>query len=112
MDTVFCIGCLEEALRCYGKSEIFNTDRGSQFTATTFTGVLERAGIRISMDLPAPSKARQAGGRGRALDNIFVERLWRSLKYENIYLKGYAGMGELTRGLGEYFGFYNAERPH
>ncbi len=101
MDADFCVDCLEEALRCHGKPEIFNSDQGSQFTSAVFTGVLEREKIRISMD-----------GRGRALDNIFVERLWRSLKYEEIYLKGYADMAELTLGLIEYFAFYNGERPH
>jgi len=101
MDADFCVDCLEEALRCHGKPEIFNSDQGSQFTSAVFTGVLEREKIRISMD-----------GRGRALDNIFVERLWRSLKYEDIYLKGYVDMAELTLGLIEYFAFYNGERPH
>ncbi len=101
MDAGFCVDCLEETLRCHGKPEIFNSDQGSQFTSAVFTGVLEREKIRISMD-----------GRGRALDNIFVERLWRSLKYEDIYLKGYADMAELTLGLIEYFAFYNGERPH
>jgi putative transposase len=101
MDALFCIDCLEDALRTYGKPDIFNSDQGSQFTSTAFTGVLERDEIRISMD-----------GRGRALDNIFVERLWRTVKYEDIYLKGYADMGELTLGLTEYFSFYNRERPH
>ena len=101
MEVTFCVDCLEEALRTHGKPEIFNTDQGAQFTSTAFTGVLKREGIAISMD-----------GRGRALDNIFVERLWRSFKYEDIYLKGYAGMGELTLGLTQYFVFYNAERAH
>ena len=109
MDTLFCVDCLEEALRLHGKPEIFNSDQGSQFTSTVFTDVLKREEIRISRD-----------GRGRALDNIpstalragFVERLWRSLKHEDVYLKGYANMGELMRGLTEYFAFYNGERPH
>ncbi|MDP5211348.1 IS3 family transposase, partial [Microbulbifer sp. 2205BS26-8] len=101
MDTVFCVDCLEDALREYGKPEIFNSDQGSQFTSHAFTDVLKREGVLISMD-----------GRGRALDNIFVERLWRSVKYEDIYLKGYATMGELTIGLTQYFSFYNTERPH
>ena len=79
MDASFCVSALEEALARFGKPEIFNTDQGSQFTSLAFTGVLERAGIRISMD-----------GRGRWMDNVFIERLWRSLKYEDIYLKGYA----------------------
>jgi len=101
MEVTFCLDCLEEALGRYGKPEIFNTDQGAQFTSTAFTGILQREGITISMD-----------GRGRALDNIFVERLWRSLKYEDIYLRGYAAMGELTLGLTAYFEFYNTERPH
>lgn len=93
--------CLEDALRSHGKPEIFNSDQGSQFTSDAFTGVLLDAGIAISMD-----------GPGRALDNIFVERLWRSVKYEDIYLKGYATVPELLLGLTEYFALYNAERPH
>jgi len=101
MEAVFCVDCLEEAIRLHGKPEIFNSDQGSQFTSEAFTGVLKREGIRISMD-----------GRGRAFDNIFVERLWRSVKHEDVYLKGYATMGELTIGLAEYFAFYNGERPH
>ena len=101
MDTLFCIDCLEEVMRLHGKPEIFNSDQGSQFTSEAFTGVLKRENIVISMD-----------GRGRAYDNIFVERLWRSVKYEDVYLKGYATMGELTVGLSAYFAFYNAERPH
>lgn len=101
MDTVFCVDCLEEALRQYGKPEIFNTDQGSQFTSKVFTSVLLRENIRISMD-----------GRGRALDNIFVERLWRNLKYEDIYLNGYSDMRELLAGLKIYFVFYNEERKH
>jgi len=96
-----CVDCLEDALRRWDKPSIFNTDQGSQFTSEAFTGVLERAGVAISMD-----------GRGRALDNIFVERLWRSVKYEDVYLKGYATMSEARAGLGEYFFFYNDERPH
>jgi putative transposase len=101
MDTSFCIDCLEDALNRHGKPEIFNTDQGAQFTSAAFTGVLKDAGIAISMD-----------GRGRALDNIFVERLWRSVKHEDVYLKGYGTVAELTLGLAEYFVFYNAERPH
>ena len=88
-------------MRAHGKPEIFNSDQGSQFTSEAFTGVLKREGIVISMD-----------GRGRAFDNIFVERLWRSVKHEDVYLRGYATMGELTLGLDEYFAFYNGERPH
>ncbi len=102
LDTAFCVDCLEEALLRYGKPEIFNTDQGCQFTSESFTGVLKAHGIAISMD-----------GRGRALDNIFVERLWRSVKYEDVYLNGYANPMELmTIGLTEYFVFYNGERPH
>lgn len=101
MEAIFCVDCLDEALRNYGKPEIFNSDQGSQFTSEAFTGVLKREGIIISMD-----------GRGRAFDNIFVERLWRSVKHEDVYLKGYATMGELVFGLAEYFVFYNSERPH
>ena len=101
MEAVFCVDCLEEALRAHGKPEIFNSDQGSQFTSEAFTGVLKRESIAISMD-----------GRGRAFDNIFVERLWRSVKHEDVYLKGYATIGELMLGLAEYFTFYNGERPH
>jgi putative transposase len=101
MDTAFCVDCLEEALQRHGNPEIFNTDQGSQFTSESFTGVLKDRGVAISMD-----------GRGRALDNIFVERLWRSVKYEDVYLKGYSTPMELMIGLAEYFVFYNGERPH
>jgi len=101
MDAEFCVDCLEEALRRHGKPEIFNSDQGSQFTSDAFIGVLKREGIAISMD-----------GRGRVFDNIFVERLWRNVKHEDVYLKGYATMIELTIGLSEYFTFYNSERPH
>ncbi|OQX14621.1 MAG: transposase [Desulfobulbaceae bacterium A2] len=101
METVFCIDCLEEALRSGAKPEIFNSDQGSQFTSKAFTDVLLGQGITISMD-----------GRGRVFDNIFVERLWRNVKYEDVYLKGYESMVDLGKGLGEYFVFYNSERPH
>ena len=101
MDASFCVDCLEEALRTHGKPATFNSDQGSQFTSDAFTGLLKREGITISMD-----------GRGRAFDNIFVERLWRSVKHEDIYLNGYATMGELVIGLAKYFVFYNGERPH
>ncbi|MCS0585562.1 IS3 family transposase [Massilia pinisoli] len=101
MDASFCVDCLEDALRHHGRPEVFNSDQGSQFTSDAFTGVLKREGVAISMD-----------GRGRALDNIFVERLWRNVKYEDVYLKGYANMAELTVGLAQYFAFYNAGRPH
>lgn len=101
MEAVFCTACLEDALRAHGKPEMFNSDQGSQFTSEGFTGVLKREGVTISMD-----------GRGRAFDNIFVERLWRSVKHEDVYLKGYATVGELLLGLTKYFSFYNLERPH
>ena len=101
MDAVFCVDCLEDALRTHGKPEIFNSDQGSQFTSDAFTEVLKREGVVISMD-----------GRGRVFDHIFVERLWRSVKHEDVYLKGYATVGELMVGLAEYFAFYNGERPH
>lgn len=101
MNSGFCVDCLEEALQNYGTPEIFNTDQGSQFTSEAFTGVLLKKGIVISMD-----------GRGRALDNIFVERLWRSVKHEDVYLKGYGTLPELLFGLTEYFVFYNTERTH
>jgi putative transposase len=101
MEAAFCVDCLEEALRTHGKPEIFNSDQGSQFTSEAFTGVLKREGVVISMD-----------GRGRAFDNIFVERLWRSVKHEDVYLNGYTSMGELMVGLTKYFAFYNGDRPH
>ena len=101
LEAGFCVDCLEDALRVHGRPAVFNTDQGSQFTSAAFTGVLLDAGIAISMD-----------GRGRALDNIFVERLWRTVKYEDVYLKGYASLPELLLGLTEYFAFYNGERPH
>ena len=88
-------------MRTHGKPEVFNSDQGSQFTSVAFTDALKREAIAISMD-----------GRGRAYDNIFVERLWRSVKHEDVYLNGYATMGELLIGLTKYFAFYNGERPH
>ena len=100
LDMAFCIDALEEAL-LYGRPAIFNTDQGAQFTADAFTAVLVAAEIRISMD-----------GKGRALDNIFVERLWRTVKYDDIYLKHYATVPELYAGLHRYFHFYNYERLH
>ena len=100
LDAEFCVSGLERAL-AQGKPEIFNTDQGSQFTSEAFTGTLSRAGIGISMD-----------GRGRALDNIFVERLWRTVKYEDIYLKDYGSVAEVRTGLEVYFRFYNYERGH
>ena len=101
MDAGFCVDCLEEAIKNYGSPKIFNTDQGSQFTSDSFTGVLIQNGIAISMD-----------GRGRALDNIFVERLWRTVKYEDVYLKGYETLPTLLLGLTDYFLFYNGERRH
>jgi putative transposase len=100
LDGAFCLDTLNAALE-HGQPEIFNTDQGSQFTAHSFTGRLAEVGIHISMD-----------GRGRALDNIFGERLWRTVKYEDIYLKDYETVPELERGLQDYFYFYNYERPH
>lgn len=100
LETTFCIEALEEAL-AVGCPEIFNSDQGSQFTSEAFTSRLLAAGIAISMD-----------GRGRALDNVFVERLWRSLKYEEVYLKDYSTVADLYEGLEFYFNFYSHERPH
>lgn len=101
MDAGFCVDCLEEAITLYGAPAIFNSDQGSQFTSDAFTGVLLNNGITISMD-----------GRGRALDNIFVERLWRTVKYEEVYLKQHSNMPDLLMGLTQYFQFYNQERRH
>ena len=100
LDVEFCVETLHAALD-FSKPEIFNSDQGSQFTSKSFTGVLEAHGITISMD-----------GRGRAFDNIFIERLWRSVKYEEVYLKDYDSVSDAVRSLGEYFRFYNLERPH
>jgi putative transposase len=100
MDTSLCLDALDDALR-KGRPEIFNTDQGAQFTSAAFTDMLEAAGVRISMD-----------GRGRWLDNVFVERLWRSLKYEEVYLKTYANGLEARSGIGQWFRFYNESRPH
>jgi putative transposase len=100
LDGSFCLELLDEALKG-GRPEVFNTDQGVQFTAAAFTGRLESAGVAVSRD-----------GRGRALDNVFVERLWRSVKYEDIYLRGYEVVPELYQGLGRYFIFYNNERLH
>lgn len=96
----FCVECLQDALQ-YGKPEIFNTDQGCQFTSEVFVQTLLKAGITISMD-----------GRGRALDNIFVERLWRTVKYEDVYIKGYQTIPEAQEGLKDYFDYYNMERRH
>jgi putative transposase len=101
MDVGFCLAALEEALARFGKPEIFNTDQGSPFTSGEFTGMLAAANIRISMD-----------GRGRWIDNVFIERLWRSLKYEDVYLKGYADGREAKAGIAEWLAFYNHRRPH
>ena len=101
LDTEFCVDALEDALRRYGAPEIFNTDQGAQFTSVDFTNVLKDAGVRISMD-----------GKGRWIDNVFIERLWRSLKYEEVYLKAYENVAEAIRGIGDYFDLYNDERPH
>jgi putative transposase len=100
-DSAFCVAALEEALARFGKPEIFNADQGSQFTSATFTGRLEAVGIRVSMD-----------GRGRWLDNVFIERLWRSLKYEEVYLKDYADGHEARAGIAAWIAFYNGRRPH
>jgi putative transposase len=101
MDVSFCVSALEEALARFGKPEIFNTDQGSQFTSAAFTGTLAAAGVRISMD-----------GRGRWMDNVFIERLWRSLKHEDVYLKGYADGHDAKAGIAEWIAFYNNWRPH
>jgi putative transposase len=100
LDGSFCLDMLEEALN-KGRPEVFNTDQGVQFTAEAWTGRLERAGVAVSMD-----------GRRRWLDNVFVERLWRSVKYEDVYVRGYEAVPALQEGLGRYFPFYNEERPH
>lgn len=100
LDGYFCQEVLEEALQT-GRPRIFNTDQGVQYTCRAFTGILEKASIQISMD-----------GKGRALDNIFVERLWRSLKYEDIYIKDYQSVSDARDGIGRYFRFYNERRPH
>lgn len=101
MDDSFCVSALDRALRRYQKPEIFNTDQGSQYTGTAFTGVLKSHHVQISMD-----------GKGRVTDNIMIERLWRSLKYEDIYIKDYQTVAELVEGLRNYFDFYNNSRPH
>lgn len=101
LDSAFCLDALDEALGLYGKPDTFNSDLGSQFTSVQFTDRLKAEGIQISMD-----------GRGRALDNIFVERLWRSVKYEDIYLHDYATVEAVIVGLKKYFEFYNIKRQH
>jgi putative transposase len=101
MDTAFCVEAVEEALARHGKPEIFNTDQGSQYTSALFTDRLKEASVRISMD-----------GKGRAFDNIMIERLWRSVKYEEVYLKDYGSVQDCRRSLAAYFEFYNRERRH
>jgi len=101
MEADFCVEALEEAIARYGRPEIFNTDQGSQFTSMAFTGVLLRENIAISMD-----------GRGAWRDNVVVERLWRSVKYEEVYLKAYGAVSEARVGIGRYLRFYNEKRPH
>jgi putative transposase len=101
MDNSFCIDVLNEAICEYGKPLIFNTDQGSQYTSKEFTDILKNNNIQISMD-----------SKGRALDNVYIERLWRSLKYENIFLNEYGSMRELKKGIEKYFNFYNSERFH
>ena len=101
LDSSFCVEALREALKRFGKPEIFNTDQGAQFTSEAFTSVLRAADVRISMD-----------GKGRCLDNIFVERLWRSLKYEEVYLHAYRDLVEARAGVKRYFEYYNHHRDH
>ena len=101
LDAAFCVRVLKSALARHGIPEIFNTDQGCQFTSTEFTGVLKAHGVKISMD-----------GKGRCLDNVFVERLWRSVKYEEVYLRAYTNLVEAERHLRAYFSFYNDRRPH
>ena len=101
MEAAFCVEALEEALARHGKPGVFNTDQGSQFTGGDFTGVLLKAGVAISMD-----------GRGAWRDNVFVERLWRSIKYEEVYLRAYDTVGEARASIGRYLTFYNGQRPH
>ena len=100
MDTGCCVAALEEALN-RGRPEIFNSDQGAQFTSEAFTQMLQEQGVRVSMD-----------GKGRYLDNIFVERLWRSIKYEEVYLKAYQTVAEARTGINAYLEFYNRQRPH
>mgnify|MGYP001824014921 CR=1 FL=1 len=101
MDTAFCLDALEEALQRHGAPQIFNTDQGSQFTSEAFTGVLKHHGIRISMD-----------GKRSWRDNVFVERLWKSVKYEEVYLNAYESVSAAKAGIAKYFAFYNTRRPH
>jgi putative transposase len=101
MDAAFCVETLQDALACHGKPDIFNTDQGSQFTGSAFTGVLANNDIAISMD-----------GKGAWRDNVFVERLWRSVKYEEVYLRAYDSVSEARASIGRYLDFYNGRRPH
>ena len=101
MEAAFCVEALEDALARHSKPEVFNTDQGSQFTGSAFTGVLANNGIAISMD-----------GKGAWRDNVFVERLWRSVKYEEVYLRAYDSVSEARASIGRYLDFYNARRPH
>jgi putative transposase len=101
LETEFCIDAVQDALARHGKPEIFNTDQGSQFTSAAFTGLLADKGIAISMD-----------GRGAWRDNVFVERLWRTVKYEEVYLRAYDSVSDARASLGTYLNFYNARRPH
>jgi len=101
LEADFCIEAVEEALAKHGKPEIFNTDQGSQFTSTDFIKVLAAREIKISMD-----------GKGAWRDNVFIERLWRSIKYEEVYLRAYASVSEARAGIGQYLTFYNSRRPH
>ena len=101
MEAAFCVEALEEALACYGRPEIFNTDQGSQFTSHEFTKVLIDAGVAISMD-----------GKGSWRDNVFVERLWRTIKYEEVYLRAYDTVSQARGSIGRYLAFYNRRRPH
>jgi len=101
MDAAFCVETLEDALARHGKPDIFNTDQGSQFTGAAFTGALANNGIAISMD-----------GKGAWRDNVFVERLWRSVKYEEVYLRAYDSVSEARASIGRYLNFYNSRRPH
>ncbi len=101
LDAGFCIEALEETLARHGQPEIFNSDQGSQFTSTDFIKVLAARQIKINMD-----------GKGAWRDNVFVERLWRSINYEEVYLRAYASVSEARAGIGRYIGFYNSRRPH
>ena len=101
LTTDFCIEAVEEAIQRHGKPQIFNTDQGSQFTSTEFINLIQGHGIRVSLD-----------GKGRWVDNVFVERLWKSVKYEEVYLHAYETVAEARHGLQRYFKFYNERRPH